>query len=121
MVEIKGVFEIAIRVRDLEKSEAFYCEVLGLQSGLREEDRRWHFLWAGDRGGMVVLQEDRGDWPLQHFAFSVPPDELDKAIANLRERGVTVSDPVTHDWMPARSAYFVDPDGNQLEFCAPLG
>jgi hypothetical protein len=27
---------------------------------------------------------------------------------------------MVHDWMPARSVYFADPDGHDLELCAPL-
>jgi len=27
---------------------------------------------------------------------------------------------VFHQWMPARSIYFSDPDGHELELCAPL-
>ena len=121
MVEIKGIFEVALRVADLAASEAFYCGVLGLESGLRQDERKWHFLWLRDRSGMVVLQEEPGEWPLQHFAFTLGAADLDKAAQTLRERGVAVTDPVTHDWMNARSVYFVDPDGHQLEFCAPLG
>ena len=121
MEHISGVYEIAIKVRNLEKSDAFYCGVLGLESGLRQDERGWHFLWVGARSGMIVLQEDRGEWPLQHFAFRVAPERLDDAVASLRELGITVSEPITHDWMNARSAYFEDPDGNQLEFCAPNG
>ena len=44
MSAITGVYEVAVRVKDLERSEAFYCGVLGLESGLRDESRRWHFL-----------------------------------------------------------------------------
>ncbi len=120
MLEIKGVFEVAIRVRNLEASEAFYLGVLGLEPGLRQEERRWHFLWLRGRSGMIVLQEEAGDWPLQHFAFTVDDAEIESAAKRLREQGVEVQGPVTHDWMPARSVYFEDPDGHALELCAPL-
>ncbi len=119
MVAIRGVFEVAIRVKDLVRAEKFYLDVLGLEPGLRDETRNWHFLWVGGRSGMLVLQEDRGDWPLQHFAFSVDAAELDRAAKLLTERGVEVSGPVTHEWMGARSLYFSDPDGHDLELCAP--
>lgn len=33
---------------------------------------------------------------------------------------VAVEGPMVHDWMPAKSAYFSDPDGHDLELCAPL-
>ncbi len=69
---------------------------------------------------MVVLQEDKGDWPVQHFAFTVDEGDVDRAAAELKERGVAIRGPVFHDWMPARSVYFADPDGHDLELCAPV-
>ena len=65
------------------------------------------------------LQEDKGEWPTQHLAFTVDADEIERAAAALREHGVTVRGPVFHAWMPATSVYFTDPDGHQLELCAP--
>ena len=70
---------------------------------------------------MIVLQEDAEGGLPQHLAFTVNDADLDGAVAALRDRGVAVEGPVTHDWMPARSAYFSDPDGHALELCAPLG
>ena len=121
MIDIRGVYEIAIRVKDLAKAEPFYLEVLGLQPGLRDESRNWHFLWVGGARGMVVLQEDTGEWPTQHFAFTVSESELERAKGVLEGQGIKTMGPVTHDWMHARSLYFSDPDGHQLELCAPLG
>ncbi len=120
MEEIHGLYEVAIPVKNLERAEAFYLGVLGLESGLRQEERRWHFLRAGGQAGMLVLQENAGDWAPQHFAFTTSEADIERAAAELRERGVEVAGPVTHDWMPARSIYFSDPDGHDLELCAPL-
>ena len=120
MQEIRGLYEVAIPVRSLEEAEAFYTGVLGLESGLREEGRRWHFLRAGGQRGMLVLQESGGDWAPMHFAFTTTDAEIAGAAEKLRARGVAVRGPVTHDWMPARSIYFKDPDGHDLELCAPL-
>ncbi len=119
MMPIKGVYEIAIPVRKLAVAEAFYRNVLGLEVGLRDEPRRWLFLRAGGAGGMVVLQETPGDWAPVHFAFTVDRADIDRATALLRERGVAVQGPHVHDWIPATSVYFEDPDGHQLELCAP--
>src|ERR1051325_4081437 len=118
LLPIKGVYEIAIRVKDLARAEAFYTSVLGLQEGLRDTKRNWLFLYAGDKQGMVVLQEDKGEWPLQHFAFTVGESDIAKAATMLKEKGVTVSEPVIHEWMNAVSLYFDDPDGNALELIA---
>ena len=120
MLPIQGLYEIAIRVRDLDASAVFYRETLGLEVGLRDERRRWLFLRAGGSAGVVLLQEDSGPWPTQHFAFSVEEADLGAAAATLRERGVAVEGPVYHAWMPAQSVYFSDPDGHQLELCAPM-
>lgn len=118
MLPIRGLYEVAIRVKNLARAEAFYKDVLGLEEGLRDGRRNWLFLYAGGNSGMIVLQEDTGDWPKQHFAFTVRESDLNPAAATLREQGVTVSDPVFHAWMNSVSIYFDDPDGNQLELLA---
>lgn len=115
---IRGVYEVAIRVKDLTKAEPFYREVLDLEVGIRDEKRNWLFLRAGGDAGMVVLQEDKSEWPLQHFAFTIDEADIERAAAMLRERGVEVQGPVFHQWMPGTSLYFEDPDGNALELLA---
>lgn len=118
MIPIKGIFEVAIKVKDLPRAEAFYRDVLGLRDGIRDEKRNWLFMWAGADAGMVVLQEDPGEWPSQHFAFSVNPADLDATAIVLRDRGITVEGPVYHQWMGGSSLYFSDPDGHNLELFA---
>jgi lactoylglutathione lyase len=117
MLPIRGVYEIAIRVRDLAKSETFYRETLGLEVGIRDDQRGLVFLRVG---GMLVLQEDKGTWPIEHFAFTVAAEDIETAAGLLVERGVVIDGPIYHEWMPARSVYFSDPDGHKLELCAPL-
>jgi catechol 2,3-dioxygenase-like lactoylglutathione lyase family enzyme len=119
MSYLRGVYEVAIRVKDLSKAEKFYCSVLGLEIGLRDPERRWLFLRVGGQKGMIVLQEDRGTWPTQHFAFRGDAGDLERAAASLRAHGIGVQGPVLLKWMPARSIYFSDPDGHDLELCAP--
>jgi hypothetical protein len=34
--------------------------------------------------------------------------------------GIQIAGPMLHDWIPAKSVYFADPDGHDLELCAPL-
>ena len=121
MLPIKGVYEIAIRVKDLPRAESFYKDVLGFADGLRDERRNWLFLKAGGDAGMVVLQEDKGDWPTQHFAFTVNEADINSSRSLLKSKGVSVSEPVYHEWMKSTSLYFEDPDGHQLELIAVSG
>ncbi len=118
MLPIKGVYEVAIRVKDLARAESFYTGVLGLEEALRDDRRNWLFLRAGGDAGMVVLQEDKGEWPTQHFAFSVNEADIKRAAALLKDQGVSVSEPVYHKWMNSVSVYFNDPDGHELELLA---
>lgn len=68
MLPIQGLYEVALRVKNLPQAEAFYCDILGLEVGLRDEPRKWLFLRAGGQAGMIVLQEDPAHWSQQHLA-----------------------------------------------------
>jgi lactoylglutathione lyase len=118
MLTIRGLYEVAVKVKDLSRSEIFYCETLGFEVGLRDEQRKWLFLRVGGPAGIVVLQEDKSDWSIQHFAFRVDERDLDLVASRLINRGVRIEGPMHHDWMPAKSIYFSDPDGHDLELCA---
>ena len=119
MLPIRGVYEVAVRVKELKRAEAFYRNVLGFEVGIRDESRNWLFLCVAGTAGMVVLQEDKGDWPAQHFAFTVDKKDLEPAAETLRQQGVEVEGPIFHEWMKAWSLYFDDPDGHALELYAP--
>jgi len=120
MLPIRGLYEVAIPVKDLARAEAFYREVLGLEVGIRDESRNWLFLRAGGDSGMIVLQENKGEWPTTHFAFTMDEADIERAAGMLKERGIEIDGPHFHAWMPAKSLYFADPDGHDLELCAPV-
>jgi catechol 2,3-dioxygenase-like lactoylglutathione lyase family enzyme len=74
MNAIKGVYEVAIKVHDLDRAEEFYREVLGLEVGLRDEPRRWVFLpprrpaWRAGHGRWEAARRreppaGRTQWP----------------------------------------------------------
>jgi lactoylglutathione lyase len=118
---IDSVFEVTVKVNHLHVSARFYKEVLGFKEGLFDEKRRWLFLWVGRERGIVVLQEDKGRWPRQHFAFLVGESYLHGLKEHLEGRRVDVEGPISLDWMNAVSLYVSDPDGHDLEFCALKG
>ena len=51
---IRGVYEVVVRVRDLERAEAFYRDVLGLELGLADPRRPMSFWRVAGCDGMLV-------------------------------------------------------------------
>jgi lactoylglutathione lyase len=128
---ILGLFETHIDVADLERACRFYGEILGLELGLVDEERRVAFYWVGPRGeAMLGLWEKPVEQVRpQHFAFRASvEDMLTRAVPYLGERTLPARNflndgterPMVFGWMPALAIYFRDPDGHSLEFIAML-
>lgn len=128
---ITGLFETHINVADLERSIAFYEELLGLELGLKEERRRAAFFWIGGRGeAMLGLWEKPANEVVpQHYAFRAETEAIrHRAVPFLKERNLEPRNflndgterPMVFGWMPALAIYFRDPDGHSLEFISML-
>jgi glyoxylase I family protein len=118
-MQVTGVHHVSLNVTELDRSLAFWVDVVGLVpverpdlgfpgSWLAAGDQQLHLLAVGR------VPADVG----QHFAVAV--DDLDAAVGELREAGVEVSDPSV---LPtgARQSFCRDPDGNRLELHQPAG
>lgn len=107
-----AVHHVSINVDDIDAALAFYVDVLGLTSRDDRPDFGFGGAWLDAGGQQVHLIE--GKVPTgngEHFALLV--QDLPAAIAELRERGVTVSDS-----MPVGrgdQAFLHDPAGNLIE------
>ena len=128
---IQGLFETHVNVSDLERSIAFYCDVLGLELGRRETERPVAFLWMGGWGRAMLglWEKPREQVVPQHLAFRATVDDVRlRSVRWLNERGLPcrnflndgVERPMVFAWMPAISIYFRDPDGHSLELIAML-
>lgn len=117
-VSFSGVSELALEVRDLAASEAFYSGVLGLPVVDRWPKAVWLLagstrigLWeafvgiAGARGGAHV-----------HFALHTRDAEYDALLARLHALGVEPHEETYEAFEHSRAAYVSDPDGNVVEF-----
>jgi catechol 2,3-dioxygenase-like lactoylglutathione lyase family enzyme len=127
-----GLAEIVLIVEDVPASTRFYERVVGLKLENEPSDE-WAWFWAGQEGKRQRLALHRGTllfegqsphtdgerWGQVHFAFEVSREELDEAVARVRDAGVDVFGPVELEWMKARAYYFYDPDGNLLEWWSP--
>ena len=111
-----GVHHVSINVGDADEAIAFYTDVLGLTVRDDRPDFPFGGAWL-DVGGQQVhlLEIDVPDDKGQHFAIRVP--DLDAAVAELRGRDVTVTDPSPVG--TSRQSFLHDPSGNRIELHQP--
>lgn len=110
---IADIHHVSINVADIDRSAAFYTDILGLAVLPRPDfpfPGRW--LDAGAGRQVHLIQTDQvPDDVGQHFAFR--STDLDQLCAHLSAHGVTVAGPKPVG--AGRQAFFHDPDGNRLE------
>jgi len=134
-VSVKGLVHWAIPVDDLEESQRFYTEVLGMEyrGPVGPEMRCVQF---GDTKVLLCRRyqtaEASSRQSPQHLAFLVGTEDFDRAAENMRSWGVAVQRPSgppdtirgdvefrREGVFVGRSLYFDDPSGNRLEIHDP--
>jgi lactoylglutathione lyase len=127
----KSLFETHLTVRDLDRSIAFYRDVVGLPLALHDREIGAAFFWVDDVGEAMLGLWAAGTAPMGirlHVAFKIPLEDVLHAGERLRSLGVTplsfdateTDEPSVIGWMPAAAIYFRDPDGHLLEYLAML-
>jgi catechol-2,3-dioxygenase len=117
---VTGVSELVLEVVDLEASERFYSDVLGLPVVERWPEREAIWVMAGDRTRIglwrpqVGLARGRGGIHV-HYAMHIAPDRYDAAIEHIRSLGVPVAEHAFSAYQDSRALYVDDPDGNVVE------
>jgi catechol 2,3-dioxygenase len=109
-----GLKHIALKTRDLKKTEEFYTGILGLKVAFRHPPAML-FLTTPGSGDLINFVKSRtqpkGTQSLEHLGFKVTAADLKKAEKTLRARGVKI------DGRRGKTAiYFRDPNGYQLEY-----
>ncbi|MGW0117136.1 VOC family protein [Streptomyces sp. NPDC003327] len=123
---------VGLNVTDLERSLAFYGDVLGFEvlTEGKEEGRRYALLGQGGRLVLALWQQADGGYApalagLHHLAFEAESiDHVRAAEAALRERGTTFAyeGVVAHSEGAASGGiFFHDPDGTRLEIAVAKG
>jgi len=123
---------VGLSVTDLDRSLAFYRDVLALEliQQAAHDGHRFAFLGAGGRLFLTLWQQSADAFDprrsgLHHLALQVPTLDAVEAIeARLRARGLTPRyDGVVPHQEGADSAalFFTDPDGIRLEVYSPTG
>ena len=136
----KGFSHIGLSTLDLDRTRAFYEDVLGFKAvavdtlRIREGGYLRHVFFDVGRDQLLAFMEAR-DVPgvpedfdaginrglgvpaaFYHFAFEAGSEAaLADRRDGLRAKGLEVSDIIDHGW--AKSIYFRDPNGLSLEYC----
>src|SRR5215469_9036635 len=87
MIPVHSLFESHLTVADLERSMAFYGDVLGLELAQVFRDRKVAFYWIGPKRDSMLGIWEVGSSPQKmvlHVAFSVELQELLIASAKLK-------------------------------------
>jgi catechol 2,3-dioxygenase-like lactoylglutathione lyase family enzyme len=130
---VTGLAEIVVWSHDVDRSLAFYRDLLGLSEMEQKAEVKPRFLKVadGDTGvaQMVVLvphPDPHGAFPVQkpnrtlhHMAFSVAADRYDELESACLEAGLEVRGGVHPVLEGVRTFYVDDPDGNEVEIIGP--
>lgn len=110
----KGLRHIALKTRDLKKTEEFYTKVLGLKIAFQHPPNMLFLTTPGSSDLLNFVKSSArpsGAQALDHIGFKVTPAGLKKTEKMLKARGVEI------DGRRGKAAiYFTDPNGYQLEY-----
>jgi catechol 2,3-dioxygenase-like lactoylglutathione lyase family enzyme len=120
MLKVEGVLHFTIPVKDLDRSEKFYTDILGFEKIGRND--RIVFLRAGGDYFNLTYSENPittnvGNRHEIHSAFRMTPRAYDDALKILPEKGVEIfkEEDRRVGVFVGRSAYIRDPDNNVIE------
>ena len=122
MVKPKRLGHLVLRVRDLQRSERFYADVLGLRVTAKNPGRMVFMSAAGESSHELALMSVGPDAPgpepgrvgLYHFAWEMESfEDLKKMHGELKDKGVSIAGISDHGI--SLGVYFFDPDGNEIE------
>ena len=110
-----GVDHVAINVADVPGGIAFYTEKIGLVQNSTRPDFGFPGAWLDTANGQQIhlIEAAVPDNVGQHFALAF--EDLGAAVAELRSRGLKVSDPVQVGTTGRQQAFTADPWGNGIE------
>lgn len=132
IVPVTGLFETHLTVSDLDRSTAFYQDVVGLKLAHRVPERDAAFFWVCGTGKAMLGLRATHASPVRtrlHLAFDVRLNSVIASVDRLRQAGITprdagggnaIAEPQVIGWMPAASVFFDDPDGHSLEYVSML-
>ena len=122
MVKPRQLGHLVLRVRDLERSEQFYTDVLGLCVTNKRSGKMVFMSAGGDASHELALMPVGADAPgpeqdrvgLFHFAWEMDSlEDLRVLYQQMKQKGVQIRGLGDHGI--SMGVYFFDPDGNEIE------
>lgn len=130
---LRAIDHVVLRIRNLDASLHFYCDVLGCVIDKRQEAIGLIQVRAGSslidlvpldgmlgkRGGAGPARDGRN---LDHFALQIAPFDEAKIRAHLATHGIEVVESGQRYGAEGTgpSVYVLDPDGNTVELKGPV-
>ncbi|MET1000774.1 MAG: VOC family protein [Acidimicrobiia bacterium] len=116
-IRVIGLDHIVLRVADVERSIAFYCDTLGLEGERVQEWRRKEVLFPSVRITPTTIidlfEAPRDGQNLDHFCLVIDPADLDALATEFPDS--QRADGLFGAQGFASSLYVKDPDGNTVE------
>ncbi len=112
---ITALNHITLAVGNIEKSFAFYRDVIGLRPLVLWDKGAYFLVGDEDDGFWFCLNVDEKREPTAcytHYAFSVRPENFQRTVKKISDSGAVIFKDNTS---PGDSLYFLDPDGHKLE------
>ena len=109
-----GLSHIALKVRDLKKTEDFYVNVLGLEVAFRHPPSMI-FLTTPGSGDLLnfvkTARRQRVNQGIEHLGFKVTSTELKKLAEKFKKLNIKI------DGRRGKTAFYItDPEGYHLEY-----
>ena len=126
LLHIEGVTHWSIPVNNLEESEQFYGDLLGLTPVGRLGTSRMSCFKVGEHNILLCERGETVDTsfveePNVHHSFTVSQETLVQACKIFRQRNIRVDHLYYRKAgvFPGQELYFFDPSGNRLELRDP--
>ena len=123
-MQLKGIHHIALNVKDLDRAENFYTDVLGFQVTNRFSKGLRHLMLETGNAAIALFESPElevkeainllSEEGYLHLAFEAKPADFENIVKELKSKNINIDNgPVKRG--DGESIYFNDPDDNHLE------
>lgn len=122
-MSVKGIHLAWIVVNDIKKAIKFYTEAVGMKLHTFEESYGWAELSGQESGAILGIAQHSGYdsiTPGQNSVITMSVENLEKAIAEMVERGVRKKGEALEIPGHVKLQMMIDPDENHFQLVEKL-